>query len=62
MVSLHEGEGGKSDYRQGLKAKFGADIGVVGLLRRRKDTRRMTDRWKVDGGHSSGAWPRIMAQ
>ena len=38
VVCLDEGEDGKSksDYRQGRKAKFRADIGV-GLLRRKEE-------------------------
>lgn len=36
VVCLDEVEDGKSDYRQGRKAKFRADIGV-GLLRRKEE-------------------------
>ena len=36
-MCLDEGEDGKTDYRQGGKAKFRADIGVVGLLRRKEE-------------------------
>ena len=56
-MCLDEGEDARATIGKVARPSSGRTSALLVFCGER---RRMTDRWKVDGGHSSGAWPRIM--